>query len=490
MAQQPIGSRQGDDAMLAANTQEQSVNLRGSWKGSCRAFWRVAGAALAALALLPAAEVGAVELNSGDILVADFNAFGGPGGVIAVDSATGAQTTVSSGGSFVNPSGVALEADGDILVADTIAGVIRVDPATGTQTTVSSGGSLGIARAVALEADGDILVAAIGGGVVRVDPATGAQTTVSSGGSFVRPFGVALEADGRVLVADGDAFGGSGGVIRVDPATGAQTTLSPGGSFVDPVGIALVPDAPPVTGDDAYTTAEDAQLSVDAPGVLANDTDVDGQPLSAALDSGPEHGALTLNADGSFSYTPDPDFNGSDSFTYLASDSTLDSDPVTVTIEVRPVDDPPPPAGPASTPPAGAAPPPSGPAASRERAMGQLRLDPRCVRRSRSGRVRIRMSLRTARPRPLQIRIDRAVGTGAMPSCPSPNAERRFTGRFHRVATLSQPATGSAAAAAMIARRLTLKLRLAPGLYRITVRAKLDHNRLSRPARRFLRVLA
>jgi sugar lactone lactonase YvrE len=207
-----------------------------------------------------AADAGAVQLSPGDILVADQEAFGSRGGVIQVDPATGAQTTVASGGSFANPARVALEAGGDILVTDADAfafgtgGVIRVDPATGAQTTVSSGGSFADPVAVALEADGDILVAdpnAFGGpgGVIRVDPATGAQTTVSSGGSFARPVGVALEADGDILVADGDAFGGAGGVIRVDPATGTQTPLTSGGSFADPVAVALEADGDIVVAD-------------------------------------------------------------------------------------------------------------------------------------------------------------------------------------------------------------------------------------------------
>ena len=229
-------------------------------------------------------------------------------------------------------------------------------------------------------------------------------------------------------------------------------------------------------------------MSVAAPGVLGNDTDPDGDALTAVLVSGPAHGTLTLNADGSFSYTPDPDYNGPDTFSYHASDGKLDSDPVTVTIDVGPVDDPAPPAGPAAAPPADTAPPPR-PAAATEAAIGQLRLDPRCVRRSRSGQVRIQMRMRTAKPWPLQVRIDRAVGGGVSRSCPSPNPERRFTGRFERVATLSQRPGRRAAAAASVVRRLTLKLKLSPGLYRITVRAKLDHGRLSRPARRYLRVL-
>jgi Tol biopolymer transport system component len=155
-----------------------------------------------------------------------------------------------------------------------------------------------------------------------------------------------------------------------------------------------------------------------------------------------------------------------------------------------PVDEPAPPAGPTSPPavPASASAPPA-PAVAAQPALGQLRLASRCVRPSRSGRVRIRMSLRMAQPGPLQIRIDRAVGGGVWHACPSPNPQRRFTGRFKRVATLSQLPGRRAAAAASVARRVTLKLKLSPGLYRITVRAKLDHNRLSRPARRYLRVL-
>ena len=64
-------------------------------------------------------------------------------------------------------------------------------------------------------------------------------------------------------------------------------------------------------------------LTVPAPGVLGNDSDPDGDPLTAVLVTGPSHGSLTLNANGSFSYTPAADFAGSDSFTYRASDGTL-----------------------------------------------------------------------------------------------------------------------------------------------------------------------
>lgn len=94
---------------------------------------------------------------------------------------------------------------------------------------------------------------------------------------------------------------------------------------------------PPVGVDDNYVTAQKCPVTLDAPGVLANDTDVDGDLLQAVLVSGPSHGTITLNADGSFSYNPDPLYHGSDSFTYKAHDGTAESGVVTVSITVSPL---------------------------------------------------------------------------------------------------------------------------------------------------------
>jgi VCBS repeat-containing protein len=93
----------------------------------------------------------------------------------------------------------------------------------------------------------------------------------------------------------------------------------------------------PVAANDSYSTDQDTELVVEAPGVLGNDTDVEGDDLTAVLESGPSNGSLTLNADGSFSYTPDAGFSGTDSFTYRASDGDLLSEPATVTIAVAQV---------------------------------------------------------------------------------------------------------------------------------------------------------
>jgi VCBS repeat-containing protein len=97
--------------------------------------------------------------------------------------------------------------------------------------------------------------------------------------------------------------------------------------------------AVPTAADDAYTTDEDMPLSVPAPGVLANDTDPEGDALSAVLVVGPAHGTLTLSADGSFGYAPNSNYNGPDSFTYRASDGQTSSNAATVSITVNPVND-------------------------------------------------------------------------------------------------------------------------------------------------------
>src|SRR2546421_2156212 len=102
--------------------------------------------------------------------------------------------------------------------------------------------------------------------------------------------------------------------------------------------ITAVNDAP-VAVNDAYTTNEDTPLTVVAPGVLGNDTDVDGDALTAALVGGPSHGALTLNADGGFTYTPTANFNGSDTFTHKASDGQSDSNVATVALTITAVND-------------------------------------------------------------------------------------------------------------------------------------------------------
>ena len=93
----------------------------------------------------------------------------------------------------------------------------------------------------------------------------------------------------------------------------------------------------PVAIDDAYSVDQDTTRNVAAPGILTNDTDADGDSLTAILVSDVGHGTLILNTVGSFSYTPGAGFTGPDSFTYKANDGTVDSNVATVTITVNPI---------------------------------------------------------------------------------------------------------------------------------------------------------
>jgi VCBS repeat-containing protein len=172
-----------------------------------------------------------------------------------------------------------------------------------------------------------------------------------------------IDVDGDVLTVNSfDAASVAGGTVSCDTAA---TTPTPQCNYTPPAGFSGVDtftyDAtdgvevsnratvtvtvgaavnnPPVAVDDAYSTDEDTILNVAAPGVLANDSDPDGDLITAVLQTMTANGNLALLADGSFTYTPDPDFNGVDSFTYVANDGQLDSNVATVTITVNPVND-------------------------------------------------------------------------------------------------------------------------------------------------------
>ena len=99
-----------------------------------------------------------------------------------------------------------------------------------------------------------------------------------------------------------------------------------------------VANRPPVSANDAYTGNQDAPLTVNAgAGVLANDTDPDGNALHAVKVTDPTHGTVVfdINGDGGFTYTPNPGFHGTDTFTYKANDGQLDGNIATVTITVN-----------------------------------------------------------------------------------------------------------------------------------------------------------
>lgn len=157
--------------------------------------------------------------------------------------------------------------------------------------------------------------------------------------------------DGRNAIllaelADGDdedqcliwrAFARRGlGLLALNPTLGEdhRNVLE---DFTVPPQCVVPGNQPPQAADDSFQTRENKKLKVDAPGVLANDFDPDGDDMMARLVEEPEHARrFDLKADGSFEYHPETHFTGTDSFTYMAQDGQLSSEEVTVTIEVTP----------------------------------------------------------------------------------------------------------------------------------------------------------
>lgn len=161
------------------------------------------------------------------------------------------------------------------------------------------------------------------------------------------------DIDSTVLTATVSSQPGQGSVV-LNPAGSFTYTPNPGFSGTDtftytvsdgllssaPVTVTIVLNARPVQTADSYAATEDTQLTVPAAaGVLTNDTDPEGQPITAAIGALPLHGTVSLAPDGSFTYTPAPDYSGADSFSYTASDGVRTSLPAVVTLNVQSVND-------------------------------------------------------------------------------------------------------------------------------------------------------
>ena len=96
----------------------------------------------------------------------------------------------------------------------------------------------------------------------------------------------------------------------------------------------------PLVQDDIYSGQENQPLVVTVPGLLANDMDPDGDPIATSLTRFPQHGTLeTFNPDGSFTYAPNPDFNGTDTFAYRIADAHQESTQATVTLQISAMND-------------------------------------------------------------------------------------------------------------------------------------------------------
>lgn len=225
---------------------------------------------------------------AGNLVVLDAGALrAGTPRIWRVDPTTGQRTIVSDdtkggGPSFGSPIGIAVEANGTLVVVESRAGlraVLRVNPLSGDRTIISGcqvvpgplencpdeqllgeGLSFEVPLDIAVELSGNFVVVDAGSGVVlRVLPATGERsvvsrpTSVGSGPSFQSPLGIAVEADGNLVVVE-DGFFGRKAVVRVDPITGVRTIVSDtnrgeGPLLENPLTIATEPDGQLVVVD-------------------------------------------------------------------------------------------------------------------------------------------------------------------------------------------------------------------------------------------------
>ena len=101
------------------------------------------------------------------------------------------------------------------------------------------------------------------------------------------------------------------------------------------VTVFITPNLPPTGGPDEYDVRDRGVLVIDPPGVLANDSDPEGRPISAIVDSEPAYGTLQLRPDGSFVYRHLGSLADIDRFSYRIDDGMQLSAPISVTLNVE-----------------------------------------------------------------------------------------------------------------------------------------------------------
>jgi len=171
--------------------------------------------------------------------------------------------------------------------------------------------------------------AAAGAGYFDPGPGFANRLTAAFAGSGIVVSNVSVVSPTQVTLTV-DTTGASAGThpIAITNPDGQMASLG--------TALTVSTNQPPTAVADAFSLRANGTLTVLAPGVLRNDTDPNGEAITAVLQSGPAHGSLTLSANGSFSYTPAAGYSGSDTFSYVASDGVLSSGVTSVSLTVMP----------------------------------------------------------------------------------------------------------------------------------------------------------
>ncbi|HST38478.1 MAG TPA: kelch repeat-containing protein [Conexibacter sp.] len=466
-----------DDTRVARATGELYDPATGAWTLTANAM--SAGRENLHAALLPDGRVLAAGGFTGSPSLVFYAS------VDVYDPATNSWTSTAAMTTARGQAATAALPDERVLVAGGVnrdgfvTGIELYDPATGSW---SSGGRLPVQGNIAFGAtldDGRVLVTNDGGPTTAlIDPDTReVSSAYAMRATRALPSLTALE-DGRVLAAGGNRLSSA---ELFTPPTERSATVPAFGSAI--VGAAVERDV-------TVANAGGNRLWLDGSAIAGDDAGD-----FAIVADGCTGRELTPAASCVVRVRFSPSVVGARSAQLTFDDNAEDSPaaPLAGVGATRPVDppvDPRPPVPPVA--PQTPAPPvaPRAPAQPTPpqvpgRAIEQFRLTPNCVRPTVGSVVRVDFRLRLAELRPIELRIARAVGTKGMKRCPR-NADLRFTGRLRGVKTVDrlQPT----AVVATVSGRRTVRLRLTPGLYRLTIRARTERG-LSRPAHRWLRVI-
>ena len=182
----------------------------------------------------------------------------------------------------------------------------------------------------------------VGAPVTATDTDSGDTLTYTLEGTNAAAFEI-VSTSGQIRTRSGVTYTQStyAVIVKADDGNGGSATVAV--TITVTVVTEPPPPPPPVNAaplavDDAAETAEDTPVTI---AVLENDRDADGDPLTVAEVSAPAHGTARLTDAGTVEYTPEPDFHGSDRFTYVVDDGTGETARATVDVTVQPVNDPP-----------------------------------------------------------------------------------------------------------------------------------------------------